>query len=520
MPTVAETLARAQEQHRLGQLPEAERLYRLVLAAQPNHAELLTVLASVLGMQNKLADAETCLRRALQLKPELVEAHNNMAALAAARDQFADAAGWWQRTVALKPDYAEAHNNLGTALDRQDKLDEAEAAIRRAVELKPDFASAHYNLGAVLIKQQRFEEAAAEFRRALALDPNLAEAHHSLTVALTSLAQFSAALPHHRRAIALRPDYAEAHGALGGTLLMLGQFDEGWPQYEWRWKLRGMQLRHAAHPRWDGTPLAGRTILLHCEQAHGDTLQFIRYAELVKRQGGRVFVQCPPALERLLARCPGVDEVVSGEQVPPFDVQLPLLSLPGIFRTTLETIPNHVPYLFPDDELVARWRNDLAAERGFKIGVNWQGNPTQAKDRFRSFPLTWFAEIAKLEGVRLYSLQIGPGREQLAASPELPVVDLGDRLGDFHNTAAIVRNLDLVITCDSAPAHLAGGLGVPVWVPLPLAPDWRWLLERDDSPWYPTMRLFRQPRLGDWETVFQNIRRELNGALRAATPPG
>ncbi len=312
-----------------------------------------------------------------------------MAALCAARDHFADASAWWQRTVALKPDYAEAHNNLGTALDRQDRLDEAEAAIRRALALKPEFAAAHQNLGAVLIRRQRFEEAAAAFRRALALDPNLAESHHSLTVALTSLARFSEALPHHRQAIALRPDYAEAHGALGGTLLMLGQFDEGWPQYEWRWKLRGMELRHAEHARWDGTPLAGRTLLVHCEQAHGDTLQFIRYAELAQRTGGRVIVQCQPALERLLARCPGVDQVVSSEDLPPFDVQLPLLSLPGIFRTTLETIPNHIPYLFPDDESIAHWRfQDLAAERSASrsasIGRATQRKPRTGFARFRS----------------------------------------------------------------------------------------------------------------------------------------
>jgi ADP-heptose:LPS heptosyltransferase len=237
----------------------------------------------------------------------------------------------------------------------------------------------------------------------------------------------------------------------------------------------------------------------------------VRYAELVKQQGATVIVECKPPLARLFASCPGVDRVMTrGEPLPRFDVWTTLLSLPGIFETSLATIPAKVPYLWPSEALVEQWKDELSKEKAFKIGIAWQGNPTQLSDRFRSLPLAHFAGIAATRGVRLYSLQMGAGREQLAdRANALPITDLADRLGDFHNTAAIIRNLDLVITCDSSPAHLAGALGVPVWVALAFAPDWRWMLKRPDSPWYPTMRLFRQQSSGDWDGVFESIRDEL-----------
>jgi hypothetical protein len=274
-------------------------------------------------------------------------------------------------------------------------------------------------------------------------------------------------------------------------------------------------------PPWDGSPLDGRTILVHAEQGLGDTMQFLRYVPLVRRRGGRVILVCQPPLMRLLSRVPGIERLVAwGEPLPEYDVQVPLMSLPGLFGTTLETVPAEVPYLDAEPALVEAWRHRLGSYAGFQVGIVWQGNPRFRFDRLRSIPLAQFAPLARVPGVHLLSLQKGPGRDQLAALPgSFPVTDLGHQLdettGAFLDTAAVMKNLDLVITSDTVAAHLAGALGVPVWVALHDVPDWRWLLDREDSPWYPTMRLFRQTRPGQWEEVFERIAAALHRRLAA-----
>jgi hypothetical protein len=252
-------------------------------------------------------------------------------------------------------------------------------------------------------------------------------------------------------------------------------------------------------------------VLLWAEQGLGDTLQFIRYAADVKERGGRVIVTCPQALTSLVATCPGTDQVIAqGSPVPDYDYHVPLMSLPRIFGTSLETIPNQVPYLFTEPAKEARWRGELGSVSGVKVGIAWQGNPDHKKDRQRSFPLGRFEALARVDGIHLFSLQKGFGAGQLdELTNRFPILGLGPRLDTFADTAAVVRNLDLVITPDTAVAHLAGALGVPVWVPLPFASDWRWLLKREDSPWYPTMRLYRQERWGDWDRVFERIECDL-----------
>ncbi|MCI0457834.1 MAG: hypothetical protein L0Z62_12780, partial [Gemmataceae bacterium] len=264
-------------------------------------------------------------------------------------------------------------------------------------------------------------------------------------------------------------------------------------------------------PLWDGAPLAGRRILLHAEQGLGDTLHFIRYAACLQQQGATVLVECQAALVRLLASCPGIDQLVAQHSaLPAFEVHAPLMSLPRILGTLPSTVPAKVPYLFADAHLCERWRQELGRERAFRIGINWHGSPQFRGGRDRAIPLKHWAPLARLEGVRLFSLQKGAGREELAALAEQPtIVDLGSRLdetaGAFMDTAAVLTNLDLVITSDTAVAHLAGALGVPVWLVLSAAPNWRWMLHRDDSPWYPTMRLYRQAQLGNWDEVFDRM---------------
>ncbi len=346
------------------------------------------------------------------------------------------------QAIRLRPTDPDLHNNLGRALNDQGQLAEAVAHYQEAIRLKPDFAEAHNNLGTVLQGQGRLAEAAAQYQEALRLKPNYPKAHLN-------------------RALAW---------------LLAGDFERGWPEHQWRWQEKDFPCfkRSFPQPLWDGSSLAGRTILLHAEQGLGDTIQFIRYAPLVKRRGGTVVLECQPALLPLLQGCAGVDRLVAqGSSLPPFDVHAPLLSLPGILETTLSTIPAEVPYLFADANLGEHWRQELSPltlpspptaggegrvrGRGFKIGVAWQGNPIHKNDKQRSISLSVFEPLARLEGVRLFSLQKGTGSEELAQNAgRFPITDLGSQLETFMDTAAVLKNLDLVVACDTAVVHLAG----------------------------------------------------------------
>jgi tetratricopeptide (TPR) repeat protein len=434
-----------------------------------------------------------------------------------------DAVPCFRHALELKPDYTEVHNNLGNALKDQGKLDEAVACFRRALELKPDFAGVHDNLGIALKDEGKLDEAVACFRRALELKPDFAEAHNNLGIALRELGMLDEGIACWRRALELKPDFAQARLNQSLISLLTGDFQRGWPEFEWRWKTKQCPRRDFSQAPWDGQPLEGSTILLHAEQGLGDTIQFIRYVPLVKQRGGAVIVECQRPLLSLLTSCVGIDRLVGrGEPLPAFDVQAPLLSLPGVFHTALGDVPAAVPYLFADPNLVQRWRQELGRLAGFKIGIAWQGNPLHQSDRSRSIPLGSFEPLARCSGVRLLSLQKEAGVEQLREiAGRFSVIDLGSRMdeasGAFMDTSAVMMSLDLVVTSDTAIAHLAGALGVPVWVALSFVPDWRWLLGRSDSPWYPTMRLFRQDSRGDWQGVFEKIKAELCAQLQSGT---
>ena len=507
---------------RQSQLDEAIASYQQALRLQPHYPEAHHNLGLVLARQGRLDEAIASFQQALRLQPHYPEAHSNLGKALQELGRCDEAVASCGQALRLQPDSAEAHNSLGLVLAKQDRFDEAVACYQRALHLKPDYPEAHHNLGIVLGNQDKLDEAMASFQQALHLKPDYPDVHHNLGLVLARQGRLDEAVACYQQALHLLPDYPEAHWNRSLAWLLTGRFEQGWPDYEWRWKCKEFVPLPPLHPpRWDGSPLEGRTILVHAEQGLGDTLQFLRYAPLVQRRGGRVILVCQPPLKPLLRRSPGVERLLAyGEALPEYEVHVPLLSLPGLLGTTLESVPAEVPYLDAEPPLVEAWRHRLSAYPGFKVGIVWQGNPQFRFDRLRSIPLTQFAPLARVPGVHLLSLQKGAGRDQLSVHRGcFPVTDLGPELdettGPFLDTAAVMKNLDLVITSDTAAAHLAGALGVPVWVALQEIADWRWLLDREDSPWYPTMRLFRQTRPGEWAEVFEQITEALHRRLAA-----
>jgi FkbM family methyltransferase len=502
-----------------GQYESAIACYERALRLDSNFAVAYNNLGTALSCLGRYDEAATHCRRALSLQPAYAEAHNNLGIALKGQGQLDEAIVHYQEALRLRPDYAEAHNNLGLAFAERDDRQAAMSSYQDALRLKPNYAEAHYNLGLVLAKSEKLDEAIDCYRRALWLKPDHAESHYVLGVALAAQAKPEEAVRCYEQALWYKPDYADAHFALGVAHLSLGNFEQGWPGYGWR----SLCQRHIprwsfSQPSWDGSPLEGRPILLYTEQGLGDTLQFIRYAPMVQQRGGRVSVWCPPEAVSLLASCRGVEDLITEVSADWSGTHASLLSLPRILRTTLATIPAEVPYLSADAQRVEHWRREIETLLPAKwkktypkvrVGIAWQGSPKHPQDRKRSVPLRSFAPLAQLPGVRLISLQVGPGTEQLQdLRGEFSVIDLGSRFDttSIMDAAAAVTLLDVVITVDSAIAHLAGALGIRVWVLLPYVPDWRWLLHREDSPWYPSMRLFRQKEPGDWEEVIARLR--------------
>lgn len=427
----------------------------------------------------------------------------------AQKQEWTEAIVSWQQAVAVDPEFADAHGNLGVALQMCGRLDEAIAAYRRAVTINANLATGWNNLGGGLFAKGELDESIAALHRATKAKPDYAEAFNNLGRALQAKGMVPEAIAAFQQAAAYDPTLVAAHYNEGLAQLLCGNFGTGWQKYEMRWDVaRSNGRRVSVAPQWRGEQsLAGKSILLSAEQGLGDTLQFIRYVPLVAQRGATVYVEVQPLLKPLLRSLRLAAGVYAqGEPLPEHDFQCPLLSLPLAFRTELATIPREVPYVQVAAERIARWKPLVAAGIGFRVGVIWSGNPNHRGDRYRSIPLLLFRSLFATLGCHFFILQKDIGQSDRAALAEVPgVTDLSAQLGDFADTAAIIKQLDLVISVDTAGAHLAGALGAPTWILVPFAPDWRWLLGREDSPWYPSARLFRQPRLGDWATVIQTL---------------
>jgi tetratricopeptide (TPR) repeat protein len=547
-PDVARRLADAQAKSKAGKTAAAEEALKAALAADPMHGRAWHSLGLIAQGRADHAAAAGLFRRALALEPGAADMHNNLGVSLGALGRREDAVACYRQALVLRPDYAKACLNLGAAFIDTEALAEADEylnraatldpklpeapynlgnlaekrgdhaaaaeSFRRAAALRPKFYEAHNNLGAVLLKAGDAAGAHASFERALALKPDEPEAHHNLSRALADLGRYDEALASCRRATAADPAHAQANFSEAVLLLVQGRLREGFEKYEWRWKLGTLVPRNFPVPLWNGEDLAGRTILLHGEQGYGDAIHGLRYVPLVAARGARVVLEVPPPLTRLAARLPGVAELVAGGQaLPRFDLVCPLLSLPRAFATTLETIPAEVPYLSAEPEAIAQWRQSLDG-RGFKVGIAWAGSPLHRSDAQRSIDIETLEPLLRIDGVRWFSLQVGEHAADLTRLAPGRVTDLAPRLTDFAETAAAIANLDLVITVDTALAHLAGATARPAWVMLRRPPDWRWMLDRDDSPWYPTLRLFRQRERGDWDEVIRRMGAALAGVAR------
>jgi len=484
-PLLREALAHQQA----GRFEAAERALYRALALQPGSARIQLLLGDLFRLQGRLEAALQCCEAAAELEPGL----------------------------------AAARNNLGNAYRDLGRLREAEAEFRRALAIDAGFPEAYFNLGLALQMQGRAEEALASYRESLRRKPDLAEAALNLGFMLEARADTAAAIAAYAEAIAADPGLVEAHVNLGMQLLLAGRFAEGWEEYEWRLRYPeyGGEDAAARAPRWDGRALGGRAILLDAEQGFGDALQFLRYAPLVAARGGRVLVRCAPELAALVAGTAGVAAVVRrGDALPPFDAWCPLPSLPRAFGTTLGNVPAEVPYVRADPEKEARWRARLAGAQGAcRVGLVWASQSRHRTAAAKSLPLEALAPLGAIPGAQFYGLQLGEAAREAQRPPAgMRLTDLSGELADFAETAAALASLDLVISVDTAVAHLAGAMGRPVWTLLKFAPDWRWLLGREDSPWYPTMRLFRQERADEWRAPVARLQSALRELLAARKP--
>jgi tetratricopeptide (TPR) repeat protein len=505
----------------LGRPAEATVCYQQALQLKPDYAQAHNNLGLAWQGLGRLDEAALCYQQAIRLSPESAIAYLNLANLMHHAGRLTESADFYRQAIRMKPDFAEAHGNLAVVLLHLRQVPAAEIHAREAIRLTPECAEAHNNLGTILHDRGEAAEAEACCREAIRLMPACFAAHHTLAAILHTRGRRSEAMVCLDESVRHKPDHAESHLYRAMGWLLEGDFERGWREYEWRQRCRNFAIPALTVevPVWDGTAMPGKTLLIRAEQGLGDAVEFVRYTRQVKERVARVVVECPRELARLFATCPDIDEIaVRGQPSPACDAQVFMLSLPGLAGTTLSNIPAEVPYLHADPALVERWRGELSQHAKFKVGIVWQGKSSDSHDRWRAIPLARFAPLAQIEGVQLFSLQKGGGVEQLeAADAPKGIIDLGPRLdvtsGPFMDTAAVMRNMDLVITSDTAAAHLAGALGVPVWIVLQLVPHWPWLMHREDSPWYPTARLFRQREFGNWEDVFERIASELNGRI-------
>ena len=503
----------------LKRFDEAVASYDRALALRPNVVEVLLNRGHALEQLKRFEEALASYDRALALRPNFVEVLVNRGHALRRLRRFQEALASYDRALALRPEYAEALSNRGLIFHELKRFDEALASYDRALALRPNFVEARYNRGITLTELKRFDEALAGHDRVLAERPDFVEALQHQGHTLEQLKRFDEALVSYDRALAEQPDYADAHLDEALCRLMIGDFDRGWEKYEWRWETENQRpaKRNFTQPLWLGQEeIAGKTILLHAEQGFGDTIQFCRYVPLVVARGARVVLEVQKPLQELMSSLGGDVHIISrGDPLPDFDLQCPLLSLPLAFRTRLETIPSAVPYLRASSQASNNWERRLGPTDRPRIGLVWSGNSAHRRDHIRSIGFNSFLSLLDIDAT-FVSLQKDVGAaDAMVLNGRRDLLHFGDELRSFSDTAALISNLDLVITVETSVAHLAGALAKPVWVLLSFLSDWRWLCDREDSPWYPTARLFRQDATRAWDNVMARVHDALHDFVQS-----
>ncbi|MBW1783332.1 MAG: tetratricopeptide repeat protein [Deltaproteobacteria bacterium] len=501
----------------LSRLDEAIACYQKALQIAPHSAEACYNVGNAFRSQGKLEEAVKCYQKAVALAPDFPEAHTNLGHTWSAQDKFEEAVACYQRALDIRPDDSDAYNHLGMAFKGQGKWHDAASCYNMAIRLRPEDAAAYYNMGNLLHDQLKLTEALGWYQKAIQINHEYIDAYDNLGKTFRDLGMLDQATACHERSLQLDPDNAETRFDLATVRLLGGEFAEGWAGYEWRFKRRKWRSVYPFRremPRWDGAPFPGKRLFVHSEQGFGDSLQFVRYLPMVKERGGEVVFETVAPLMELFRNLKGIDILVQGpadtSQPMDCDLYVPLLSLPKIFETRLETIPSQVPYIFADPQKVLYWQDRLRYT-GFRVGLVWAGKAT---DRRRSCPLKELVPLLRIPGIEFIGLQKGAHAKEVFSLPkEVAFANIGEAFEDFSDTAAAIEHLDLIVSIDTSVAHLAGAMGKPVWVMLLMSPDWRWLMDRRDSPWYPTMRLFRQSRPGDWEAPVRQMERELRACI-------
>jgi tetratricopeptide (TPR) repeat protein len=503
-----------------GRLDEAIKSLDRALVLKPDWSELWLRMGMLLQQQDRTGEAGLCFDRALSVDPVYLEAANAAALSHFNAGRFEEAIARFEHAIGIDPTQAGAFHFKGICQLRLKRFEDARQTCTQALALAPDNAEIASNVGLALLKLGRNEEALGFFDSVIARNPRLALAHSHRATALWGLHRFDAALAGFEGAIAIEPDLAEAHWNAALLRLLLGDFEKGWAGREWGRNAAGVFVdRQFTQPAWHGeTSVAGKTILLHSDEGFGDTIQFARYARLVADLGARVILEVQDAVQPLLSGLEGVALCLpkTGVTLPDFDRHCPLSALPLAFATTLDTIPAPSCYLpRPPETRVDAWQARLGAHDGLRVGLVWSGNPAHSNDSKRSMPLATMAALLDVDA-RFISLQKDPRpNDQEVLRERSEIVDPTCHLTDFVETAALIACLDLVITVDTSVAHLAGAMGCPTWIVLPYTPDYRWLLDRDDSPWYPSVRLFRQDAACDYAGVLARVRDELQKMVRS-----
>ncbi len=508
------TMETALKYHQAGQLTEAQQLLEKILQRNPNHPQALHSLGLIAHQRGQNDLARELIKKAIAEDEHCTKFHYNLGIVLEALEKKQEAMQCYEQALTIKADYFEALNNAGNILQSLGRYSDAVENYKKVLSIKPDYVEAYHNMAVAFSMMDNYEDVIRQCDNAIALRQDYAQAYNTKACALQMLGQHWEAVDVYRKALHINPDYPDAHVNLAMALLLLGKFEQGWIHYRRRMNTANIYCPdNIETSRWNGSQFKGKKLLIWCEQGIGDAINFIRYLPRVKAKGGTVTLSVKKSLLRLFSQLEGVDELVQAtkETTPTgrFDLHVPLMDLPQIFNTNVETIDDCVPYLSADSKEAQSWRTKLNATE-FKVGIVWAGSPTHKNDRHRSCSIEHFLGLTEVPSVRLYALQKPPASNQLTELPDNTLItNIADQLEDFADTAAAIDNLDLVISVDTAVLHLAGAMAKPVWALLPFVPDFRWMLNRDDTPWYPTMTLFRQNRIGKWDDVFARVTSQL-----------